>query len=578
MTTGSTPRPVQDPVGGYVTRAEMLVDAGRPEQALEGIEAALAEHPDDLRLHLTSGWLHLRLQRSADAQRILEQVVAGSPDYGQGHVLLSVALQNRGRLTEARAAVERAIELQPDDAATLVQHADVLTSGRVRRTDRALAMDRIGRALELEPENPSRLLGAASIHARLGERDRARGLVRQGLATSPEHEGLLYANAQLSTDDGQHSRALVGVLSQNPEHAEAGYVLFLRVWQRLLAPMDTAVAVLTAVAFLVAWTMRDTMLGFLVIWAGVLAVVLGVSALRSWSVLRHVPRALVRRSLLDGTWPGRLGTTGLVVGWAAAVLALVALLVVRDAVAVRWLLVLLALALLVAGTGSVMLRRTMLRHGRESGYVGTSEVGLARVAALRGGYRTASVFRGLLVALLALISAASVLGAARPDALPVAALGAVAWVLPLLLCIWQLHELAAALRREGAESATAGAGRRARSAVGLVVLALTTMVLGAGGLLAVAHVPVLPNEHDADGRYVATPGSGGSTSCAGSRYTRISCVLRENQERMEEWEDRDPIDIPTFDVPTFDAPTFDLDIPDIDVPDLSDLDVPEEGS
>nr|WP_246256438.1 tetratricopeptide repeat protein [Isoptericola halotolerans] len=549
----------------------MLVDAGRPEQALEGIEAALAEHPDDLRLHLTSGWLHLRLQRSADAQRILEQVVAGAPDYGQGHVLLSVALQNRGRLTEARTAVERAVELQPDDAATLVQHADVLTSGRVRRADRALAMDRIGRALELEPENPSRLLGAASIHAKLGERDRARELVRQGLATSPEHEGLLYADAQLAADDGQHSRALVGVLSQNPEHAEAGYVLFLRVWQRLLAPMDTAIAVLAAAALLVAWTMRNSMLGFFVIWAAVLAVVLVVSALRSWSVLRHVPRALVRRSLLDGTWAGRLGTVGLVVAWTAAVLAPVALLVVRDAVAVRWLLVLLALSLLLAGTGSVMLRRTMLRHGRESGYLGASEVGLARAAAMRGGYGKASAARCLLVVLVALVGAASAPGAARPDALPVAALGGVVWVLPLLLCLWQLRGLDAALRGEGAEpAATEGAGRRGRGTVGLVSLTLTTAALGAVGLLAVVHVPVLPNEHDADGRYVATPGSGGSTSCAGSRYTRISCVLRENRERTEQWEDREPVDIPTFDVPT-----LDLDIPDIEMPDVPDFEAPE---
>ncbi|WP_402377046.1 tetratricopeptide repeat protein [Isoptericola rhizosphaerae] len=548
MSTGSTPRPVQDPVGGYVTRAEMLVDAGRPEQALEGVEAALAEHPDDPRLHLTSGWLHLRLQRSADAQRILEQVVASSPDDAQGHVLLSVALQNRSRLAEARAAVERAIELQPDDAATLVQHADVLTSGRVRRPERELAMDRVARALELEPENPSRLLGAASIHARLGERDRARALVHQGLAVAPQHEGLLYADAQLSEDDGQHSRALVGVLAQNPEHAEAGYVLFLRVWQRLLAPMDTAIAVLTTSALAVAWQMSDSQHVSLRFWAVVLAVALGISALRTWSVLRHVPRVLVRRSLLDGTWSGRLGAAALIAGWAGSVLTLAALLGLRDAVAVRWFLVLLALTLLVAGTGSAMLPGTMLRHARSAGYLSTSEPGRARADALRASYRAATARRAVIVGLVALLNAAVAAGAARPDALPVAALGAVAWLLPGVLVVWRL---------------------RARRAVGLVVLFVTTVALGAGGLVAVAHVPVLPNEHDADGRYVTTPGSGGSEpACSGSRYTRISCVLRENRERMEEWEEREPVDIPTFDV---EVP----EIPEIVVPDLPELDVPD---
>ncbi|MCK0116514.1 tetratricopeptide repeat protein [Isoptericola sp. S6320L] len=576
MTAGSPPG--HDPVAGQVTRAEMLVDAGRPEQALDGITAALAEHPDDVRLHLTSGWLHLRLQRSADARRILEQVVAGAPDLAQGHVLLSVALQNCGRLAEARAAVERALELRPDDAATLVQHADVLLSGRVRHRDRGLARDRVARALELEPENPSRLLGAASIHVRLGERDRARALVRHGLAAAPQHEGLLYADAQLSVDDGQHSRALVGILAQNPEHAEAGYVLFLRVWQRLLAPMDTAVAVLTASALLVAWFMSDSLHGSLRVWAVVLAVALGVSALRSWSVLRHVPRVLVRRSLLDGTWSGRLGAAGLVVGWVGSVLALAALVGLRDAVAVRWFLVLLALTLLVAGTGSAVLAGTMLRHARSSGYLAASELGLARTSALRGSYRAATVRRAVVVALVALLSAAAAAGAARPDALPVAALGAVAWLLPGVLVVWRLRALATALRREGAEpvgaARTAVAGR-ARGAGGLAVLALVTVALGAAGLVAVAQVPVLPNEHDADGRYVTTPDSGDSDpTCSGSRYTRISCALRDNREQMEDWEDREPIDIPTFDLEVPDIPELDVpDLPEVEVPDIE---VPED--
>ncbi|WP_407320310.1 tetratricopeptide repeat protein [Isoptericola halotolerans] len=568
MSTGSPPG--HDPVAGQVTRAEMLVDAGRPEQALEGITAALAEHPDDVRLHLTAGWLHLRLQRSADAQRILEQVVVGSPDLAQGHVLLSVAQQNRGRLTEARAAVERALELRPDDAATLVQHADVLVSGRVRPQDRKLARGQAARALELEPENPSRLLGAASIHTRLGERDLARALVRQGLATAPQHEGLLYADAQLSVDDGQHSKALVGVLAQNPEHAEAGYVLFLRVWQRLLAPMDTAIVVVATAVLLLAWTMRNSMVGLLPIWAAVLAVLLVVSAFRSWSVLRHVPRVLVRRSLLDGTWPGRLGTVGLVTGWVAAVLALAALLLVRDAVAVRWFLVLLALALLIAGAGAVMLPRTMVRHARDAGYLGASGPGLVRVDALRGSFRATTARRAVLVALLALPGAVTAAGAARPDALPVAALGAVTWLLPGVLVVWQLRALGAALRREGAEPAATGGSRRgARDTVGAAGLVLAIVALGAGGLLAVAHVPVLPNEHDAAGRYVATSGSGGSDpTCGGSRYTRISCVLRENRERMEEWEDREPIDIPTFDLDVPEIPDVEeLDVPALDVPD-----------
>lgn len=555
----------------------MLVEVGRAEQALDCIDTALAEHPDNIRLQIASGWLLLRLQRSADAQRILEQAIVGSPDIAHTRVLLSCALQNRGLLAEARSAVEQALELRPDDSAALMQHADLLTSGRVRKADRDLALARIDQALELEPENPSRLLGSAAIHARLGDVDTARRLVHEGLAVAPDHEDLLFADAQLSVDAGHKSRALIGILAQNPEHAEAGYALFTRLWHRVLAPVDTAIFALTGITLAIAWLASDTLIDSLIAWPLILGAFLGLSILMSWAALYEMPRMLVRRSLFDRTPTGSGGSICGLSVLAGAVVALIALPVMHDAVAIRWYLVVLALLLVLAGVTSVMLRRTLLRHGRESGYFTVTELGLKRVEALRSRYRKKATLRAALTGLVAFFALSLAAGTARPDALPVAVIGAVAWLLPLVVSIWSLRDLETRLRRDVADLPEA---RRThgptRATAGVAVLIVSTLVLGAGGLVAVAHVPVLPNEYDADGRYTehedtSKPESIDPSSCVGTLTGRTACRTRELrdhqrswEEKLEDWDDnRERLENPLDDLPTYDIPTFDADMFDV---------------
>ncbi|MDQ8041764.1 tetratricopeptide repeat protein [Cellulosimicrobium sp. XJ-DQ-B-000] len=557
MTTTVDPRAVG-------ARVEMLVQMGRPERALDEVDEALAAVPDDPRLLLAAAWVRLHLQRSADALPLLEQVVAAQPAADGALYLLSVARQNTGDVPGARDAARRALELDPDDARYHLQLADALLSGRVRGADRRLARERIASALELAPEAPDRLAQAARLWSRLGDDDRARALVRQGLAVAPEHEDLLYLDAALALDASRSAQGYSGVLAMNPEHAEAGYLLHLSVWQQVLRLVEMPVLLVGAVALVVAFAMSDAHVGSVPVWGVVVLLWTGVTALRVLPVLLQVPRGLLRRT------PFRGGTVvAIAVGWAGVLAGLALLYVVRDAVAVRWFLVGLGVVLALTTVTSAVLHAAMFTQARELGYLPAGTAGAVRIAALRASLRGAVVRRAVVLGIVAVVVGSIGPGAvAREDARPVAALAAVAYVLPLVVGMWAAWRVAARQRAVSDERPPVSTAAAVRAGLGGAVLVLATVLLLLAEAAALAALPVAPDEHDADGRYVQeerAPRDPGSAvqECTGRPATRLACLQENNRARQEELQERlGELDVPTIDVPTFDVP----DLPDLQAP------------
>ncbi|WP_435737526.1 hypothetical protein V5D56_02695 [Cellulosimicrobium sp. PMB13] len=553
-----------------VSRVELLVQMGRPERALDEVDAALATTPDDPHLLVAAGWVRLRLQRSAEAVPLLEQVVASQPAAHGALHLLSIAQQNTGDVASARDSAARALELDPDDARYHLQVADAHLAGKVRRQDRALARERIASALELAPDDPDRLLQAARLWSRLGDDDTARALVRQGLAVAPEHADLLYLDAALAVDASRSAQGMGAVLAQNPEHAEAGYVLHLGVWQQVLRLAEMPVLLIGAVLLVVTFSMSDAHVGGVPVWGIVVLLWVAITAMRVLPVLLRAPRGLVRRTL---RWtPLRGGTVvALAVVWAGVLAGLALLYLVRDAVVVRWFLVGLGAVLVVAAVTSTTLYRSVLVQARDLGHLPPGPVGAARIAALRSWLRAAAVRRAVAMGIVATVVAAVGSGAlAREDGRPVAALAAVAWVLPVTLGVWVAWRLAARQRAESEDRPPVSSAAAVRAGLGAAVLVVTTAVLALAAVVALAAVPVTANEHDADGRYVQEvrdPSDGTTSSCTGRPVTRLGCLQREREERMDEMrEQMGDVEVPTFDVPDVEIP--DLDLPDLEVPEV----------
>ena len=87
----------------------VLVQAGRPDQALQWADQAAARDPA-LGWHYNRGrgWAHLVLGRFGEAVDALTQT-----EYGDSHLLLAIAYVRLGRLAEARAEVGKMMKINP---------------------------------------------------------------------------------------------------------------------------------------------------------------------------------------------------------------------------------------------------------------------------------------------------------------------------------------------------------------------------------------------------------------------------------------------------------------------------------
>ena len=84
-----------------------------------------------------------------DAMLCLEEAVSCAPDHPFGHLHLSLAMAREGRVDEARTHLDRALELQPKNAAFR------LFSGRIHFDvgDYRAAAREFARGMEINPEN-----------------------------------------------------------------------------------------------------------------------------------------------------------------------------------------------------------------------------------------------------------------------------------------------------------------------------------------------------------------------------------------------------------------------------------------
>src|SRR5690606_12279989 len=158
------------------------------------------------------------------------------------------------------------------------------------------------------------------------------------------------------------------------------------------------------------------------------------------------------------------------------------------------------------------------------------------------------------------------------DARPVAALAAVAYVLPLVVGMWAAWRVAARQRAVSDERAPVSAAAAVRAGLGAAVLVVTTVLLLLAEGAALAALPVTPGEHDADGRYVHAPRSPrdpGSrvAECSGRPAVRLPVIMGTKRARSDAL--RAPmaeLDVPRIYVPTFDVPEL-PDLPVVRVPD-----------
>lgn len=172
-------------------RAKVLIELRRLSEAREQLAAVLAAEPDNAEAATylaQAAYLDQRYREAADqsaaalriqprnqfamrihalallntgdagrwqAQQVARQVVALGPEFAENHRILAIVLRECGHLPEALAAIDRAVELDPDEADIHVARGSILRRmGHCgNRFRQGPAADAYHTALRLEPES-----------------------------------------------------------------------------------------------------------------------------------------------------------------------------------------------------------------------------------------------------------------------------------------------------------------------------------------------------------------------------------------------------------------------------------------
>jgi len=167
-----------DPTLSHLLGAALL-RSGRPERALDWLDAALARAPDLAAAHHDRGRALDALGRSPEAWESYRRALALAPARAAAANDLGFSLLAAGRLEEAGRELERALALDPrlEEARGNLALAWLLRG----RPERALAVLGAGRP----PAAARSDLGALAELA--GRRALARALYREALALDPSH-------------------------------------------------------------------------------------------------------------------------------------------------------------------------------------------------------------------------------------------------------------------------------------------------------------------------------------------------------------------------------------------------------
>lgn len=167
-----------------------VIEASKPDEAIEAYHQAALLQPKDIEPHLSAGPLLEKQNRFADAEQEYKQVLILDPKSSDAMTGL-VNLYMRGqRFPEAAKFLRELLALHPDDASAHMQLGRMLAAAG--KNDDAIAELQSG--LKLAPGDAGLQRDLADLYATTGKYDQAQVMYRFLLAANPDdadlHEGL----------------------------------------------------------------------------------------------------------------------------------------------------------------------------------------------------------------------------------------------------------------------------------------------------------------------------------------------------------------------------------------------------
>ncbi len=165
--------------------ASLYVDLRRYEDAVGLLEPRMADGSLESVGLFTLFDLYLRLGRVEAAMRVGEEMIAGNPGDLRGYLALGAALEQYQRPTEAEGVYQRALEIDPRQAALY----DAIARTRRASGDREGELSALRRRLELAPGDPAALTRLAQIQEEGGQHDLAIETLEELVGYHPNYLG-----------------------------------------------------------------------------------------------------------------------------------------------------------------------------------------------------------------------------------------------------------------------------------------------------------------------------------------------------------------------------------------------------
>lgn len=177
-----------NPVSGLLERAEVLLDLGRPKEALPLLQQAAGLAPDDCNPHCWMALALFRLGRHAEALQVVARGATLAPDYEWPHRLRAIILRDQRKFRPALEAAQIAVRLAPDEKNAL----HLLATCEVDCKQYPQALLTALRLREVAPEWDSAHTLLGNIKLYFKQWDEADEHCRRALELNPEAKTSLY--------------------------------------------------------------------------------------------------------------------------------------------------------------------------------------------------------------------------------------------------------------------------------------------------------------------------------------------------------------------------------------------------
>src|SRR5712692_5456812 len=167
-----------------------VLEASKPDEAIEAYQQAAALQPKDPEPHLSAGLLLEKQNHFADAEQEYKQALAIDPSSTEALTGVGNIYMRGHRFTEAEDILRKLVALHPHDAGAHMQLGRMLAADG--QNDSAIAELQI--ALKLAPDDTGAQRDLADLYATAGKYDQAEVQYRSLLAAKPNdpelHHGL----------------------------------------------------------------------------------------------------------------------------------------------------------------------------------------------------------------------------------------------------------------------------------------------------------------------------------------------------------------------------------------------------